>query len=579
VSKPFGKAGVSPLQLLELDYVFSQRPLLTPAKFIEEAGVRGVRLEVGHLEALHRADVLVPLFRVHQGKRQIVRDGDIYAIPWPNTSVEGLRELHAAKRIHIPSEEGFRPWRKDYLRRGASVVWLSSYLYSPWQLLALSDVSTLLPFFRSRRRPAFGQTFNVGGEVFNSTPISQTLVTALSALEPVYYPDLVGRISFAGTLAGDHQQWFDEYVHWIRGRRPDEMLTSLRMSADDLVRWGDGLIARTTFFDPVRSWVPLLRLLAPEKWADATGQTRVALEHRMAAELLLKLRDDLAVEGSAPPLPPPPPFAWTPQHERFNRPAQDLDRVLTDFGISPHPSLVMVLEGQTEMILVGESMDHLHIPRRRSYIELFNIGGNTHDYGLLASYVAMPELGQAIQSDFVRLDRPMTRVMVVTDPENTLATVAGREAKKVSIVNAIFNKLPTKYRTAAARTELDSLVVVETWTGNESFEFAHFTDGEIASAINRIYRKRRQNVTQVKPAQVNAVRLKKGNLKTALLKRLPAPQIQKDQLAEALWPTLRRKLDRQVARGTLDSVPIGRVLGLAVEAAATSFRRSVGLRV
>jgi hypothetical protein len=53
----------TPADLLELDYVFGQRGLLTVEEFQKEAERRGVQLQVGHLEALHRGGQLSPMFR------------------------------------------------------------------------------------------------------------------------------------------------------------------------------------------------------------------------------------------------------------------------------------------------------------------------------------------------------------------------------------------------------------------------------------------------------------------------------------------------------------------------------------
>src|SRR5438105_3720712 len=90
----------SPLDLLELDYAFSQRQLLTVDEFIKEAEKRGVRLEVGHLEALHRSGHLVPMFRIEQGRRAIVKawEPNGYMVPQASRDVESLREYRTKKR-------------------------------------------------------------------------------------------------------------------------------------------------------------------------------------------------------------------------------------------------------------------------------------------------------------------------------------------------------------------------------------------------------------------------------------------------------------------------------------------------
>jgi hypothetical protein len=256
----------------------------------------------------------------------------------------------------------------------------------------------------------------------------------------------------------------------------------------------------------------------------------------------------------------------------------DLDRILTDYGISPHPSLVLPLEGATEMILVGRSMEHLYVPRRRDYIELFDIGGNTNDYGLLARYVAVPELGREVRSDLVMLNRPVTRIMVVTDPENNLRTQDQRDTKRRQILGSIYASLPQRFRTERARSQLDSVVTIDTWTDNESFEFAHFTNDEIAAAIRRVHEEGGLSEPAVNAAEIDAIRQRRGNLKS-LLRKYPALKRRKDRLADALWPTLRDRLDQHVKDATIETIPVGRVLKRAVDLATMSFRRSVALEL
>jgi hypothetical protein len=364
----------------------------------------------------------------------------------------------------------------------------------------------------------------------------------------------------------------------MRDRKADEMREWLGMTPDELVSLADGLVLRIKSSDPIDKWVELVRLVSPDKWKELTGEARVAIDHRIAAEMLMRLRDDLTTEGLAPALEVPPAIAWTPQHDRLNRRMDDLDRILTDYGISPHPSLVLPLEGATEMILVGRSMEHLYVPRRRDYIELFDIGGNTNDYGLLARYVAVPELGREVRSDLVMLNRPVTRIMVVTDPENNLRTQDQRDTKRRQILGSIYASLPQRFRTERARSQLDSVVTIDTWTDNESFEFAHFTNDEIAAAIRRVHEEGGLPEPAVNAAEIDAIRQRRGNLKS-LLRKYPALKRRKDRLADTLWPTLRDRLDQHVKDATIETIPVGRVLKRAVDLATMSFRRSVALEL
>jgi hypothetical protein len=561
----------TPADLLELDYVFGQRGLLTVDEFQKEAERRGVQLRVGHLEALHRSGQLVPTFRIRLRRREIVEGLHT------DTSLEGLRRLDRRGRLHVVGQEPFRSWSKDRVRVNGGSVWLDVYLYSPWQLLLLWEASIALPTMRPSGRGAFGRRFRIVDPPWSTVPVTKEMLVALSALEPVYYPHIVGSVHYSGSPArpGD---WFDRYAKWMGDRKPDQLIAWLQLTADDIEKFGDTLILRARFFDPIQDWVDLVRLMAPEKWEKATGPVRLALEHHIASEVLFRLRDELALAGAAAPLPAPPSFAWVPQHDRFNHPAEQLDEVLTDFGISPHPSLVVALEGQVEMIMAGNSMDHLHVPSRRNYIELFNVGGVDKNYGLLGGYVAAPELGKALPPDMVLLNRPVTRFMVVADPEKELRTQAGRDKKKGQIVTSMMGRLAPTYQTPQVRTQLETMVAMETWNGTDSFEFAHFTDDEIVAGIKSAYALAGRPEPSVLVADVATLRNRRGNLR-ALLRRLPAPVIGKDKLAEAMWPTLRSRLDQHLQAGTLDQVPIARILRRAVDLATTSLRRSTALKV
>lgn len=77
-------------------------------------------------------------------------------------------------------------------------------------------------------------------------------------------------------------------------------------------------------------------------------------------------------------------------------------------------------------------------------------------------------------------------------------------------------------------------------------------------------------------SSVFRIRGKRGNLKT-VLKRLPAPELGKDQLALALWPILKSRLDSHRAADTLEAIPVYWHLRKAVELASISFRRHIGM--
>lgn len=76
----------------------------------------------------------------------------------------------------------------------------------------------------------------------------------------------------------------------------------------------------------------------------------LAMDNRIAAEILLRFYEDLAHRGQTEPLPDlSTSMAWHRLHERLSFHPDTLDEGLIRLGISPHPRVVLTLEGETEM--------------------------------------------------------------------------------------------------------------------------------------------------------------------------------------------------------------------------------------
>jgi hypothetical protein len=116
------------------------------------------------------------------------------------------------------------------------------------------------------------------------------------------------------------------------------------------------------------------------------------------------------------------------------------------------------------------------------------------------------------------------------------------------------------------------LIEIATWTrSGESFEFAHFTDRELARAIGRLDRRPRRPELAHRIELVARCRQRRGNLDTVL------HGVSKPKLADLLWPTLERKIERAIARGTDNRIPVVRLV-VQAEAMAREFpRRSLGI--
>ncbi len=332
---------------------------------------------------------------------------------------------------------------------------------------------------------------------------------------------------------------------------------------------------KTRFFDPLKNWHELIPMIRFERLEKLEGDGLLALDYRVAAEILLRFYDDLADHGAAPPLERPDGRVLHPLDVRLRADSSKLDAVLMDFGLSPHPGVVLVLEGETEMTIVPKVMEFLRIPRRRNFIQLIEAGGVHRNLDLLAEYVAAPHVGEPLGNG-VRLVRPPTRFVVAFDPEHRFTTPEDREVQKQRWVDILLNALPLDLRNSVVLEDLKALVHVDAW--DQTFEFAHFKDGEIAQAINRINRRLGASRPNVLAAHVRSLRRSANPDVSLLWKRGGGSKPGKPLLAEELWPKLERRLEALAAENRIDEIPIARVLIAAYRLARETPRHGVMLR-
>jgi hypothetical protein len=236
---------------------------------------------------------------------------------------------------------------------------------------------------------------------------------------------------------------------------------------------------------------------------------------------------------------------------------QPLDQALTEFGLSPHPRLVIVFEGATEMTIWPRLLDYYGTRRDDDLFSIVDAEGVGNTIRALAAYIAPRGIHDAADGILV-LTRPPTRLLLVCDPEGQMDTPAKREKRRSGLVDRIMDTLPEDARTEFARSQIDGFVVVETWNAaSESFEFAHFKDRQIAQAFRRIPGRHTTNSVDDLAAIVKKLRVERGNLESV------NRRISKVALANELWPVLERKITTAEQRGTAEQIPIIRILDRA----------------
>lgn len=562
--------------LLEVPYSLTQQPLISPEEFCKEAERRGVDLSMGHLEALHRSGHLVPIFYAAELPARYARRADDARFG----STQNLALLAEAHALWDPRQRGYIPWSRLRGRGRPSYAWRTRILFSRVQLLTLPTLQRLMPWIRREHHdnPRLVLRLDTGprawprpllqpGEI---QPLDE--VVALHVADTVYLQSVVQTVSYGGG-AGKFDTWFAQYYEYLRKANPKTLLKWLGWEASRIEQAAQAISGRASFIDPNRAWLDLMRLVRPAKWSELQGQALMAMDHRIAAETLDLFYDDLVRHRAAPARIIVARRTRPPHPGRLHDDRDQLDPILTAFGLSPHPAVVLVLEGPSDAYLVRQVLRHLDFVYHRSRVEVFSAGGDTKSFDLLAAFTAVPELGQRLPgARIVLLRRPLTRYMVVLDPGRSTTDL------QRACVEQIWSQLPKRYKTKASRAEIDGLISVENWGGlGGSMEYANFTDSEIQQALVAAYLKRGVRIPDMRP-QIAALRLHNTNIKRLLERRgLPAPHMSKLELAAALWPALRPKV-RHDARRSTPILPLVRVAVAAERQARLTVRHSLGLR-
>jgi hypothetical protein len=560
----------STLDLLDLPFTFSQLPALTEHQFISAARERGLHLTPQLLEGFHRLGILVPLFRLRRRGRSIAAaarrgDGSFWEERiWHPTGRDGLLLARENDLLRDPAEERFIR-RATHQREVAGVRYnLSAYLYSEHQLLLLPLLREALPHLRydDRGEIATADVHRVFLANWRTTAAAlREVVLALSSLEPLYYPGIVG--IFRG--------WEDEMEaieRWRRRTAVRGMLAWIGVDPDWLTGRATGLLEQADRIDPLGPWLSVVREADRSRWKDLRGEARSAIDLRIGAEVLLAYYERLARGRIAPRLRKPAGRERDPLGTRLGS-RRDLDGVLTEFGLSPHPHLLLVLEGETELFIFPRVMAHFGIRPERSFISLHNARGVDGDLSALVAYAVAPVVEEDDHGRYLGLVRPPTRLLATMDAEGRFATPADRERRRQKWITRIAETLPVRYRTGSVLDSLDKLVEVSTWNAKgESFEFANFTDRELATAIHSLdSRPRRPDLPRLR-GLVSEARTEKRNLQSL-------GAFSKVTLAESLWPVLERKIEQRRKRGTVDRIPVVALLDRATDLARELPRRNV----
>lgn len=384
---------------------------------------------------------------------------------------------------------------------------------------------------------------------------------ALSTLEPIYYPNIIRRIRYNGDE-------LTRYDAWRSKLRPRGMLDWLEVEPSWIKDSAGALLDQADGLDPLGRWSELVKEADPDRWEWLQGEARSANDLRIGAEILLRYYDRLTRGRIAPKIKEPS-GRGRDQFSGRLKPKGSLDGVLTNFGLSPHPQLVLVVEGETELLLFPRLMEVFGIRQDRDFIAIENAQGVGRDISSLIAFAVAPLTERNGSGRYLRPLKPLTRLLAVMDAEGKYATAESRKERRQLWVDRILQTLPAEDRTTPVRKSIERLVAVKTWNRKgQSFEFAHFSDRQLAVATAEV--DRRTNLSRAKRIEIaEGIRRSRGNLDPLL------GGGSKVELADVLWPVLCRRVERARNLGTERRIPIVRMLDHATDMAHELPRRNV----
>lgn len=561
--------GRSTVELLELPWVFTQLKPLTAKEFLKHARLRMVELAEHDLEAMHRKRILVPLLRASRDGRTLradIRAGGgttFHQEHWDPTWWLGNQRLMSTTdeiSWHDPGSERYTRWDNRTITVNDRSLALDQYLYSPHQTIALPFLKASFRYFEhtdtERGRVAEIKAPRALLARWQATERRlRTAIIAATALEARYRPNIVYSFKTNGRDDAEYNDW---------QQLSDSDITLKWLGVDTTWLWNTAgwLLRLADSFDPLGDWLDVVRVATPSRWDRLRGDALIAMDIRIVSELLMACHDDAPPQNNTTIGSSSPPRDPRPLRGRLTS-KRKVDDVLTEYGLSPHPRLVVVLEGATEMYMWPRLLDYFGISRDEDFITPIDRGGVDRNIETLLAYAA-PRVIPTRPQGTLQLTRPPTRFLIVTDPEGKMATAELREHHRQVWVTRLLESLPLEFRDESLRPQLDQLVFVETWNDKgEAFEFANFTTRQVAAAIRRTSSPlAAKSLAEVERSVANLRRRRDG------MKSLGVSAPKKGELAPQLWPILNKKLDRATRHGTELNIPVARIVVRAFDLAA-----------
>lgn len=299
------------IDVASMAWALTQHHPLDTSGVIDEAKKRGVSLDLPTLRDLYRRRLLIPFIEL---TFRPIREPFVPAEPDPVPATSRLIELRQARDtgcLRDLSAESYRPRVPFERSKRQARDWWNGLLYSWYQLLILPELDDILANRTYQKRGArlIARLPEPDASLLQTVERYRRMAVALTALETRYLPNLDPEWIHLLNVhdVGDWEAYRTRFD-------PEWMQTWLQYPAAQARDDAEWLLLRAHGRDPVGAdWSKLMRRAPAKARKDLKDAARIAVEERIAAEILLRFYEDLADRGQAAPLPDFSAFrAWHP---------------------------------------------------------------------------------------------------------------------------------------------------------------------------------------------------------------------------------------------------------------------------
>jgi len=548
----------------QVPWIFTQQHPLNTDGFIRAAGDIGITTDLSLLRELWRFNLLAPLFEVRSRATAAGFEPILDIRTHGGSLLEQIRTSRREGRLEDPAIRGYRPQLRMARPSGEHRLnWWNGLIYSRWQLLALAELEPHLREGRRRWRDGRLRWQLRPADSFTMMRATwhRRLSSLLVALEARYMPEFDEYVLHL--VNADRDQWRE----FRAGFSAASVLRLMGWTADEVLTAANNLLSGLGFINLLgNEWSQLFRRAPVKEQEDVSGALRRVLDRRLAAEILLKCYEDLAEEGLALPLSQRSGTDFSYASERISHRSNSLDQLLSGLGISPHPGVILLVEGESEAELLPRIQKWIRTESNGELVRPLILRGVTRDLSKLAAFACAPIVERPIENYWLTR-RPPTRIMVLVDPERQYSTAAKVEHERQKLVDEIVTVVRAQ-GVDPTRGEVESLVQIHAWAAS-CFEFEHFTNRELAEALRAIHPTCGGLDDAALSRAVSIERSARRDIRRVWGTWVPEPS--KIDLANALWPAMEARLE-QASAGKGPWPPIAEKLAEAFAHAALRHR-------